>query len=97
MGLRIIHDEAERRRTPDRRGTAVAITRERRVDERRSDRDRRKPGRVPLPTCEIEMPAEIEAKPPAEREAWVQAARARWRHEQLEAHGQAPAPIGEEG
>jgi len=87
MSMKIIHDEAERRRTADRRSTTkknVDVLVDRRGSDRRTGADRRGADRVPLPTCEIEVPAEIEAKSPQEIDAWVQAARAQWRQERLQ-------------
>lgn len=83
MGLKIIHDEADRRRG-QRRQRSTDVNADRRDSDRRTG-DRRGPDREPLPTCEIDVPAEVEAKGPEETAAWVQAARAQWRHERLQA------------
>lgn len=86
MGLKIIHDEADRRRG-ERRRKSTDVATDRRGEDRRTG-DRRGPDRQPLPTCEIDVPAEVEAKGPEATEAWVQAARAQWRHERLKARDQ---------
>lgn len=83
MGMKIIHEESQRRRTPDRRTKKVKVDTDRRTIDRRSGTDRRSTERLALPLCEIEVPAEVEAQSPAEIESWVQAARAQWRGERL--------------